>query len=162
MNNIIKDIELKRNTLNTFQTEVILNAPKDEVFSFFSKAENLCLMTPNWLKIKILTPTPISIKKGYLIDYRIKILSIPVKWKTEITCWEPPDLFIDEQIKGPYKIWKHKHQFIEHNNQTKMIDRVQYQVPGWFLSPIVHKFFVRNAVKNIFEFRSDVIRKLFS
>ncbi len=162
MNNIIKEIELKRNKLNIFQTEFILNAPIGEVFSFFSKAENLGLMTPNWLKFKILTPTPILIKKGCLIDYRIKILGIPVKWKTEITCWEPPHRFIDEQLKGPYKIWKHEHQFIEHNNQTKMIDRVNYQVPGWFLSQIIHKFFVRNAVKNIFEFRSNVIRHLFS
>lgn len=160
MYNIVKENELMRNKLNIFHNTVILYASIDEVFSFFSKAENLELLTPAWLKFKILTPTPILIKKGCLIDYRIKIFGIPVKWKTEITCWQPPHRFIDEQLKGPYKIWKHEHQFIEHDNQTKMIDRVQYQVPGWFLSPIIHNFFVRKAIKNIFKFRSNVIEKI--
>jgi ligand-binding SRPBCC domain-containing protein len=150
------------NQTHTFQSEIVINAPRREVFSFFSKAENLEKLTPNWLQFKILTNLPIEIKKGSLIDYRLKFYGIPIKWKTEITLWDPPSRFIDTQLKGPYRTWIHEHRFIDMNDCTKMIDSVTYQAPGGLFSSIIVKLFVKNSVNKIFDFRSRIIKQTFN
>ena len=148
--------------MQTLKTEVILNAPIDTVFSFFSNIENLEKITPNWLNFSLLAQPPMTIKKGSLFHFQIRLFKIPLKWKTEITCWEPPFRFSDEQIKGPYKKWIHEHRFIEEGNQTRMIDTVHYKVPGWFLSPLILKLFVKSAVIEIFRYRTEKIKQIFS
>ncbi|MEJ2543514.1 MAG: SRPBCC family protein [Calditrichaceae bacterium] len=148
--------------MHTLQTEVVLNDSNESVFSFFSNIENLERITPDWLNFTILRQTPIDIKKGSLFYFQIRIFKVPLKWKTEITCWEPPYRFIDEQLKGPYKKWIHEHRFIDEGNQTRMIDIVNYQVPGWFFSSLIHKLFVRNAVKKIFRYRKETIKQIFN
>ena len=83
----------------------------NEVFEFFSVASNLNRLTPGWLKFKILTPGPIEMKVGAIIDYQIVLKGIRMAWKTEITVWSPGIQFVDEQIRGPYKQWVHTHRF---------------------------------------------------
>ena len=154
MLNILKIYELRR--------KVTLPAPVEDVFSFFSKAENLNLITPPWLHFKILTPPPIHMGKNALIDYAIKLLGLRMTWKTEITDWKPPDRFIDRQIKGPYRVWEHTHLFKEKEGHTQMEDIVRYAVPGFVLSPFIHFLFVRPRLERIFAFREQRILELFT
>lgn len=141
-----------------FKNELVINKPINTVFSFFSRAENLNTITPPWLNFKILTPEPIMMKAGTLIEYRLRIHRFPASWKSEITEWNPPYKFTDSQIKGPYRLWVHEHIFNEEAGGTRIIDRVQYAVPGWFLAPIIHELVVRNDIQTIFNYRN---RKLF-
>ncbi len=122
----------------------------EEVFSFFSDARNLEEITPPWLHFEILTPEPITMAPGAIIDYRLRIHGIPQRWKTEITVWDPPRRFVDEQKKGPYRLWIHEHTFLEVSGETVVRDVVRYSVPGGWL---VERFLVAPEVKKIFKFR---------
>jgi ligand-binding SRPBCC domain-containing protein len=146
----------------TFETQTILNKPIQEVFPFFANAENLDKVTPPWLKFEILTPMPIEMKIGTQVDYRLRLHGIPIRWRSEITEWDPPHKFTDIQIKGPYQFWKHKHLFSADSNRTKMVDRIQYRIPGWIFSPIVHSLFVKHDLDKIFAFREKTFLKIFS
>ncbi|MES2835924.1 MAG: SRPBCC family protein [Bacteroidota bacterium] len=143
-------------------TETIIRRNINEVFDFFSKAENLNVLTPPELSFKILTPLPIIIKQGALIDYRIKLSGIPFNWQTEICTWQPPYRFVDQQLKGPYKIWHHEHKFEETaEGYTKMTDTVTFLSPGWILEPLINKLFVGKKVQEIFNYRTEQLLKLF-
>jgi ligand-binding SRPBCC domain-containing protein len=145
-----------------YQQVKYINRPIYEVFDFFSKAENLNKLTPPILDFKILTPMPIKMGTGTLIDYKIKLNGISFFWKTKITAWENNKRFEDTQIKGPYKIWIHEHLFEEIGGQVKMTDTVQYQSPGWILEPLINKLYIRRKVEEIFSFRNQELDKLFS
>jgi len=143
------------------KSSMLLPRPIEEVFSFFSKAENLNAITPPELNFTILTPPPIHMEVGTLIDYSIRLHGIPMKWKTLISKWEPPFMFVDQQLKGPYKIWIHEHTFRSIGSSTEMNDIVQYLSPGWLLEPFVTRFFVKRQVEKIFEFRQQKLKELF-
>jgi len=113
------------------------------------------------LKFKILTPTPVEIYQGRLIDYRLRLYGLPFRWKTEITVWEPPLRFVDSQLKGPYVSWVHEHRFEKKGEQTIMTDRVEYAVPGGPVAPLINKLFVAANVQKIFEYRKKVIQEHF-
>jgi hypothetical protein len=147
-------------TIHQLKRELLINKPIHEVFSFFEKAENLEKITPDILKFKIITPLPIEMKKGSLIDYQIKLSGIPMKWRTLIDIYEPPFKFRDIQLKGPYKKWEHLHEFIEKGNQTLMIDTVDYELPFGFIGDLVHKIKVKKQLKDIFDHRNKVIPEL--
>ena len=154
MLNILKIYKLKK--------QIFIPAPLEEVFSFFSDAENLNLITPPWLYFKILTPLPIVMEKNTAIDYSIKLLGLRMTWRTEITVWQPPDKFIDRQIKGPYSVWEHTHLFKDIGGGTQMEDVIRYAVPGFVLSPLVHFLFVRPRLEKIFVFREQKMLELFT
>lgn len=132
--------------------------PLDEVFPFFADAGNLADITPPWLNFRILTPLPIDMRAGALIDYRIRLWGVPVRWRTEITDWEPPLRFVDRQIRGPYRTWIHEHRFSERDGGTAMVDEVRYAAPFGALS---EPLFVRPQVERIFEYRARVMRERF-
>lgn len=127
-------------------------------FRSFGDARNLEIITPPWLHFKILTEAPIEMGEGTLIDYRLSLRSIPLRWRTRIDVWEPPRRFIDIQIKGPCRRWHHEHVFEPRNNGTLCIDHVQYAVLGGLL---VDRLFVRRDVEEIFEFRRKRLLELF-
>lgn len=133
-----------------FETELWLPRPRSEVFSFFSDAHNLETITPPWLKFEVLTPRPIPMRSGTLIDYRIRIHGIPVRWRTSIAAWQPPFQFADEQLQGPYKLWHHTHTFEEHDGGTLCTDRVRYYPCG---GALINRFFVRRDIEKIFDYR---------
>lgn len=143
------------------ETTTVINKPLHEVFDFFSKAENLNKLTPKEVFFKILTPLPIEMKKGALIDYRIKLNGIPFVWKTQITEWNPPYKFADNQLVGPYKTWLHEHSFEEKNGITYMTDKITYLSKGWILAPFLHWLFVDKKVKQIFEYRETQLHQIF-
>lgn len=149
---------MKTHTLTRHTT---IEKPIDEVFDFFTKAENLNKIIPPDLHFEMITKLPISIKKGTVIDYKIKIAGIPFKWKTEITEWNPPYSFEDTQVKGPYKIWIHKHKFESKNGFTLMTDIINYLSPGGIFEFVPHRLFVKKKVESIFDFREKSLIKIF-
>jgi ligand-binding SRPBCC domain-containing protein len=143
-----------------FRNEMQIDKTPEDVFAFFSNAANLNRITPPWLHFKILNPD-VKLQKGSLIRYRLRLRGIPLKWISEITEWNPPHYFVDAQIKGPYRTWIHKHEFIAEDSVTHMIDEVRYSLPGSFLEPLVNRFFVEPDIKRIFQFRTKVIEEIF-
>jgi len=140
-----------------FATEIWLAAERDEVFRFFAAAENLEHLTPPWLHFQILTPVPIEIRRGTIIDYRLRLHGFPVRWQSEITAWEPPHRFVDEQRRGPYRRWIHEHQFLAERGGTTVRDSVEYEMP----LAVVTRWFVQRDVEQIFSYRSRALRARF-
>ena len=132
------------------------------VFEFFSKPENLEEITPSRLRFTIITPSPIIMEKGSVIDCYIKILGISVHWQTLITSFVPPYRFVDEQIKGPYSLWHHTHTFSEENGGTMIRDEVRYIVPAGFLGQIMNFIWIKKDLDDIFSYRKEVISEKFS
>ena len=133
-----------------FSSELWLPRSLDEVFAFFADARNLQAITPEWLDFSVVTPDPIQMRPGTLIDYRLRLRGIPIRWRSEITAWEPPHRFVDEQRRGPYRLWVHEHRFLAKDGGTQVLDTVRYVAPGGWL---VDRLFVRRDVEHIFEFR---------
>ncbi len=134
---------------------------QDQVFPFFCEAKNLEVITPPWLNFRIQKLSTKEIEEGTLIDYKLKIKGVPVKWRTKISSWQPMECFVDEQLKGPYKLWHHTHRFTTIDNGTLMTDRVVYQMPFGVLGDFVRLVMVHKDVKTIFGYRSKVIEGLF-
>ncbi len=143
----------------TLAAKVALPQPLEEVFDFFARARNLQRITPPWLRFQILTPQPIPMRRGTRIDYRLRWRGIPVAWQSEITHWDPPHYFVDEQRKGPYRIWFHEHRFDRENGRTVVRDRVEYAVLG---GRLIDRWIVRPDLKRIFRFRQKQLLKIFS
>lgn len=133
----------------------------ERVFPFFADAGNLEAITPPLLNFHILTPRPIEMKAGALIDYRLKIRGVPVRWKTRISVYEPPHRFVDEQLKGPYRLWHHTHTFEPTAEGGTLIrDRVRYALPRLPLAGLANRVLVKPDLLKIFEFRRDAIERL--
>jgi ligand-binding SRPBCC domain-containing protein len=141
------------------QTEQLLPRPLEEVFRFFSDPGNLQRITPPWLDFEILHGHDAYMRAGLLIEYRLRIHGIPLRWRSEITVWDPPIRFVDEQRRGPYRLWIHEHSFEEKGNDTLVRDRVQYAVPGGILA---QKLFVARDVDRIFAFRRQKLAEIFA
>jgi len=140
--------------------ELTLDLPVATVFDFFADAGNLERITPPELNFHIITPQPIDIRQGTLIDYTLKMRGIPVKWRTEISVWEPPFRFVDQQLRGPYKQWIHRHTFTEVGpNETHMEDEVRYRLPLEPVGDIAH-FMVRRELEYIFDYRQKVVAEI--
>jgi ligand-binding SRPBCC domain-containing protein len=143
---------------HVYSSELWLPSSIERVFAFFSDAANLEKLTPRRLAISIQTPRPIEMRRGTLIRYQLRIHGFPVKWETEITAWEPPGRFVDEQRRGPYTLWVHEHTFIAKGNGTLARDHVRYAVPGGWL---MDRLLVRRDLEKIFAFRREQLQKIF-
>jgi ligand-binding SRPBCC domain-containing protein len=141
----------------------LLPRPIDEVFPFFTDAYNLERLTPSFLGFKVLTPKPIHMQSGTVINYTLKVHHVPIRWKTTIQDWNPPHSFVDNQDKGPYTLWHHTHAFTpsEDGNSTLCEDTVLYKPKGWILAPLINKFFVQRDVRNIFQYRFTQLESIF-
>lgn len=136
-----------------------LPRPRPEVFAFFADAANLEALTPPFLRFRIETQPPIELHPGALIDYRLRVHGLPIRWTSEITVWEPPVRFVDEQRHGPYRFWHHEHTFDEApGGGTFVNDRVRYRVP---FGRLANWLVVERDVRTIFRYRSEMLLKLF-
>lgn len=145
----------------TLYREQLIHRPLADVFAFFAQPENLESITPPSLKFKILTPRPIAMQPGSLIEYRLKLFGIPFHWKTRIESFEPLSRFIDTQATGLYRRWHHTHEFRAVPEGTLIVDRVEYELPLGLLGRLAHALFVRRSLNGIFDHREDRIRWLF-
>lgn len=144
------------------RTEQTLDAPLDRVFAFFSDARNLEAITPPFLKFKITSPLPMEMRVGAQIDYSLRLRGVRFAWGSRITAWEPSVRFVDEQLKGPYRLWVHEHAFraVEAGRRTVVADHVQYAVPGWALESAVNAMLVRPQLDAIFAYRATATKRL--
>jgi ligand-binding SRPBCC domain-containing protein len=143
--------------VHELRVELSVSRPRAEVFAFFADAANLQVLTPSFVDFRIVTPAPIEMRRGARIEYRLRIHGIPVRWESEITVWDPPVRFVDEQLRGPYRSWVHEHRFAEEATGTRITDHVRYAVPGGPLEGLVHRWLVRPDVERIFAYRSAVL-----
>ena len=134
---------------------------QEEVFAFFSEAGNLQRITPSFLDFEITTPQPIAMRAGTIIDYKMKLFGLPVRWRTLIKEFEAPTHFVDIQTKGPYRLWHHRHEFKAVPGGTEMRDQVDYELPFGPLGSLVRALFVRRTLEKIFDHRSAVIQDVF-
>jgi len=141
------------------RTKVWLPQRRDEIFRFFADPHNLDRLTPSWLQFKILSPADIAMRQGTMLDYRLRIHGVPIRWQSEISVWNPPDRFVDRQTKGPYSLWVHEHTFTADNGGTLVGDNVEYAVPG---GAIVQKLLVVPDIVRIFAYRHKILGELFN
>jgi len=132
-------------------------APLSEVFRFFEDPRNLERITPGWLNFRILDPDRLVMRKGEQIEYIIRWMGVPLRWTTRIAAYEPPQMFVDEQIRGPYRLWHHTHTFRETPEGVVIGDRVDYRLPLGILGRIAHAVLVRAQLRAIFRFRQAAI-----
>jgi uncharacterized protein (TIGR01777 family) len=151
----------ERGARRVLRQTLLLDAPLDEVFTFFSNAENLGALTPPGTSFDIRSPTPIEMRVGTTIDYTIRVGVLPIRWRTTIEKWEPGRVFIDSQAFGPYRSWWHEHHFRAMGQSTVVEDRVYYSVPLGPLGSIVDRLFVARKLKRIFQFRASAVRLRF-
>lgn len=147
--------------MKTYQleTQLWLPRPREEIFSFFSDPGNLDRLTPPWLHFEILTPKSIAMRAGTLLDYRLRLHGIPIRWQSEIAAWNPPSRFVDRQTVGPYRSWVHVHTFCQHEGGTLLGDSVTYAVPG---GKIIQKLLVGPDLDRVFRYRHEILKQLFN
>ncbi len=144
-----------------FESHQDVALPRETVFRFFSDPANLERLTPPWLNFRILTPEPLPRGEGALLDYRIRVRGLTLRWRTLIETWEEGHQFTDLQLKGPYALWHHTHLFLDlPNGGTRIIDRVRYRVGWGLLGRLVTALWVRRDVERIFAYRKATIERL--
>lgn len=142
------------------EREQFIPRPLAEVFPFFADAGNLEEITPAFLHFRILTPRPIAMQPGTLIDYRLRLFGVPIAWRTRIDEFDPPRRFVDFQLRGPYKLWHHTHEFREMSGGTLMLDRVRYEINYGPAGTLANALWVRPTLARIFDFRRAAIERL--
>jgi ligand-binding SRPBCC domain-containing protein len=146
--------------LYCLEREQWLPRPIDTIFEFFSRPENLQVITPSWLDFRMVK-APHTLDAGSLIQYCLRWHGLPIRWTTIMTQWNPPFGFVDRQLSGPYALWNHEHSFDEHQGGTRMRDRVTYALPLGALGRFAHIALVRRDVQSLFDFRAEAMRRLF-
>lgn len=141
--------------------ETMIARPLDEVFQFFADARNLEIITPPFLKFHVLTPGEIEMRPGAVIEYKLKVRGVPIRWRTVIQDWDPPRGFSDNQARGPYALWFHTHRFEARDGGTWMEDVVHYALPLGILGRLAHWMLVERDVQRIFDYRTEKIQELF-
>ncbi|MFG0284417.1 MAG: SRPBCC family protein [Phycisphaerales bacterium JB039] len=141
--------------------EQFIPRPLEEVFAFFSDAGNLERITPPWLRFSIQSAQPVEMRVGTLIDYKLRVHGLPLRWRSRISAWAPPRRFVDEQVRGPYRVWIHEHRFEEVPGGVRVTDHVEYRAPGGPLEPVIHALLVRPDVQRIFAYRRRALAEIF-
>jgi ligand-binding SRPBCC domain-containing protein len=142
------------------EREQRLDHPIETVFAFFSEARNLEALTPSWVSFEVLTPEPIRMQVGTRIEYRLRVHRIPLRWVSRIEAWEPGQGFVDRQLRGPYRLWHHRHRFTPAGEGTLVRDVVDYALPLGVLGDAAHRLFVAKDLQRILDFRQEAVQRL--
>jgi ligand-binding SRPBCC domain-containing protein len=146
--------------VHRLEREQYVDRPVADVFHFFAEAHNLERITPPWLSFHVLTPDPIEMRAGALIDYRLRVHGVPLRWTSRIEHWEPGRSFVDRQLRGPYGLWHHRHSFAEDGQGTVVRDEVDYAMPFGAIGDLAHPLFVRRDLERIFTYRYEAVPRL--
>lgn len=141
------------------ECEMTVAASLEETFAVFEDPYNLAKITPPWLGFRIVTKD-LTMRKGAEIDYTLRWLGIPIRWKTEITAYDPPVSFVDEARISPYSYWRHHHTFRKTSGGTVVADRVEYGLPLGPLGRMAHRLVVAKQLRRIFAYRQKAILRL--
>jgi uncharacterized protein (TIGR01777 family) len=144
--------------VSTLHSRQLIAQPLEKVFPFFSSASNLDRITPRWLKFEILNPQ-VEMQRGTLIDYKLRLHGIPIRWQSQICDWNPPFHFVDVQRRGPYSLWVHEHRFRSTDEGTVVEDTIWYAVPG---GQLIRRMFVDRDLERIFSYRRASLVEHFS
>jgi hypothetical protein len=139
--------------------ELALGRSPEAVFPFFADPRNLEAITPPWLHFEVLDSSTPEIREGTLIRYRLRLHGVPLRWCSRISLWEPPWRFVDEQVEGPYRLWRHQHTFEPRNGGTLASDWVEYAALG---GTLVRRLLIEPDLKRIFDYRSEALRRIFA
>lgn len=137
-----------------------LSRPPHEVFGFFARAHNLERITPPWLRFEVRGTEPAELGEGTLIHYRLRLHGVPMRWTSRIEEWVPGRGFVDRQLRGPYRIWHHRHTFAADGDGTVVGDEVHYALPVGRLGELAHRLFVKRDLDRIFDYRCTAVRDL--
>jgi ligand-binding SRPBCC domain-containing protein len=148
---IIRATVARRHVL---ERTIFVPRPRPEVWAFFSDPHNLEAITPDFLRFRVETPRPVPTATGTLIDYRLTLGAIPFRWRTRLEDVVPGTSFVDVQLRGPYRRWRHLHAFEDAPGGTRVSDRVEYELPLGPLGSLAHALFVRRALRRIFDHRA--------
>jgi ligand-binding SRPBCC domain-containing protein len=146
--------------LHCIERAQLVPLPVDEAFAFFADAYNLEAITPPWLRFRILTPRPIAMAEGALIDYRLQLHRVPCRWHTRIETWVPGRRFVDRQVSGPFSHWEHRHAFESRPDGTLIRDLVVYRMPLGPLGELARSVLIGRDLERIFDYRRDAVERL--
>ncbi|MDP9034418.1 MAG: SRPBCC family protein [Myxococcota bacterium] len=147
---------------HVLEREQFVARPRSEVFAFFADAANLERLTPSSLRFEIESALPIEMHRGALIDYKISLFGVGLHWRTLIEAFQPETRFVDVQLKGPYRLWRHTHEFVDAAGGTIVRDHVEYEVSLGLLGELAHVVFVERQLGAIFDFRRKSIDEIFA
>lgn len=134
----------------------------EQAWDFFTTPHNLNMLTPDDMVFKVTSELPKKVYEGLIITYRLKpMLNIPIHWCTEITHVKEHQFFVDEQRRGPYRIWHHEHHFKQVEGGVLMTDILYYDIGKSIFGWMAGKLFVHRKVKDIFTYRYQVLEQHF-
>ena len=148
--------------IHSIDRQQLVPAPLEQVFEFFSRARNLEELTPPWLRFSVLTPEPITMQPGTLIEYRLRVHRVPMRWVSRIEEWQPGRRFVDRQIRGPYRLWNHTHEFAPDPRGTVISDSVRYELPMGPVGTVAHAVIVRRDLERVFDYRQRQVERRFA
>lgn len=148
--------------IHTLECEMLAPVSMQDAFRVFEDPYNLARITPPWLAFRIISEGRVAMRKGAEIEYTIRWFGVPIRWKTRITAYEPPFHFVDQQIEGPYTLWRHRHAFRPTETGTIISDHVDYVLPFGILGQLMHQLVVRKQLREIFDFRQRALAELFA
>jgi len=131
-----------------------------EVFAVFEDPYNLIRITPEWLNLKVTNPEPVNMRQGAEITYGIRWAGLPLGWKTRITEYVPPLFFVDEQVEGPYRRWRHRHGFTAVAEGVLVTDRVDYALPFGWIGRAAHAVAIGRQLIGIFQYRQVALARI--
>ncbi|MEX0682006.1 MAG: SRPBCC family protein [Dehalococcoidia bacterium] len=146
----------------SFERTALIPAPPEEVFAFFAEPDNLALITPKSMRLRKVRFDEPPVRAGFRVEYTIRWLFLRLTWVEVLPEWQPPERFVDVQVRGPYKSFRHEHLFEEREGETMMRDVVQYELPFGILGSIAHRLIVARQLKRIFDYRARRIREIFA
>ena len=147
-----------------FYKEQRIHTTVDEIWDFVSSPRNLKEITPDYMGFEITTAHMSDIMyPGMIISYKVSpVLGIKLPWVTEITHVSNKDFFVDEQRKGPYKMWHHEHRIIQTDDGLIMTDLITYEPPFGVLGALANKLFIKKQLNDIFDYRKKIIDEKFN